>query len=128
MLKIRREQTEAFREVEIKGFEDRMLDHLWTLFPANCEVLGDASLRRLVREGITRAARYGIDTEYGVCVFVDAMFAYGRDFDTDPSLPWALEILTSRSIRGQHLRADRLFDAALEHLDAARGIRAEEVR
>lgn len=127
MLKIRREQTEAFREVEIKGFEDRMLDHLWTLFPAYCEVLGDTKLRRLVREGMSRAGRYGIDTEQGVCVYVDAMFAFGRDFDTDPSLPWAAEILTSRSIQGQHLRADQLFDAALDHLDDARGIRAEEV-
>lgn len=126
MLKIRKEQKQAFAKREIKGFEDRMIEHLDTLFPAYCETLGEPAVRRLIGLGIERAARYGIESENGVCIYVDTMFAFGRDFDADPSLPWAHALLVDREIEGPLLRADALFEAALDHLEEARGIRTEE--
>ncbi len=126
MLKIRKEQQKVFREREVQGFEDRMWDHLSVLFPAYCETLGEPAVRRLVRHGIARGARYGLVSERGVCVYVDAMFAFGRDFDVDPALPWAAKILKGRAYKDPALRADALFDEAIEHLEEARGIRAEE--
>jgi hypothetical protein len=106
MLKIRKEQQKVFAAREVQDFEDRMWGHLGVLFPAYCATLGEAAVRRLIRHGIARAARYGIVSEKG--------------------LPWAAEILTARAVKSPHLRADLLFDTALEHLEEARGIRAEE--
>jgi hypothetical protein len=126
MLKIPSTQKQAFRKRELQGFEDRMIAHLGVLFPAYCETLGEPAVRRLVQLGVERAARYGLVTERGACIYVDVMFAFGRDFDGDPGLPWARAVLVDRAIDGPLLRVDALFDAALEHLDEARGIRAEE--
>ena len=127
MLRIRKEQKEQLREREIRAFEEDMLKHLGILFPAYCEAFGPAALRRMVRLGIERAARYGIVSERGVCVYIDAMFAFGRDFDTDPSIPWAGEILGRKSLETEVLRVDELVDEGLERLEEARGLRAEEI-
>jgi len=126
MMTIRKEQKQAFVERELKDFEDRMVEHLVSVFPDSCEALGDPAVRRLIREGIARAARYGIESERGVCIYIDAMFAYGRGFDADPNLPWAARILTDPSIDGPLLRADELLNATVEHLEEAQGIRADE--
>lgn len=126
MLKIRKEQKDALREREIRDFENRMWAHLRILFPAYCEPLGEVRVKRLVRLGIERAAKYGIISERGVCIYVDAMFAFGRDFDADPALGWAKDILTDRSIEGEFARSDRLMEEALNRLEDAPGIRMED--
>ncbi|MEP7125545.1 MAG: hypothetical protein ABJE95_31725 [Byssovorax sp.] len=126
MLKIRKEQKQAFARRELEGFQDRMIDHLGALFPAYCEPLGEPAVRRLIELGVERAARHGVVTERGVCVYLDVMFAFGRDFEADPALPWARAILVDRTINGPLLRADALFEAAFDHLDEARGLHAQE--
>jgi hypothetical protein len=126
MFKVRKRQQGAFSEEAVKDFEDRMVTHLGKFFPAYCDTLNDGAVRRMIRYGIHRAAAYGIVAERGVCIYVDAMFAFGRDFDRDPAVPWAAAILGNRKIKSPVARVDRLFDAAFEHIHEARGIRAEE--
>lgn len=125
MLKVRKKQRAALLEEAIRDFEDRMVVHLEKLFPAYCDVLGEAAVRRLIRYGILQAETYGIVAERGVCIFVDTMFAFGKSFDTE--IPWAKAILTDKKIKTPIARADKLFDAAFDHIKEARGIRPEEV-
>lgn len=125
MFKIQKEQMTAFRQEAMTAFEERMSAHLHKIFPAYCEAFGDDAVTRLIRYGVRRAERYGIVAERGVFVFVDAMFAFGRDFDEDPEFPWAAAILGDVEAKPLD-KVDRLFDAAFEHIDKARGIRAEE--
>jgi hypothetical protein len=101
-----------------------MVRHLEKLFPAACDALGEPAVRRMIRVGIRDAAAYGIIAERGVCIYVDAMFAFGRDFDRE--LPWASAILRDRRLKNPVARADALFDAAFDHLRDARGISVEE--
>lgn len=125
MFRIHKEQMSAFHEEAMKAFEDRLAAHLYKIFPAYCEAFGQEAVTRLIRYGVRRAERHGIVVERGLFVYVDAMFAFGRDFDEDPRLPWAAKILRDPEATPLD-KADRLFDAAFEHLDEARGIRAEE--
>ncbi len=62
--------------------------------PQCCKSLGDAALRRAISYGVQRAHNYGITSECDVCKYLDLMFGLGPDFDRDPKLPWAKEILS----------------------------------
>ena len=117
MLRIRKEHKKRFYERELRAFEESMLGHLRDLFPDKYATQDEQSVRALVQAGIAKAAKYGIRSERGVCIFIDAMFALGEKFDEDSQLPWAREILTDKSIDGELLRADELKDALIEHLD-----------
>lgn len=123
MLRIKGEQMAVFSEEAVKDFENRMIVHLRKFLPAHVEPLGDAQIGEFIRRGIERAASHGIVNERGVCSYVDGMFVFGRDFDTDPNLSWASAILGDRSLKGP-TKAARLFDAMLKHLSAAPGITA----
>ncbi len=92
-LPIRAEQYQAFVQASLQNFETRALAHLCEFFPEQCQSLGDAGLRRAVAYGIERARSYGISAESEVCQYLDLMFGLGPEFDCDPNLPWAAEIL-----------------------------------
>ena len=117
-MNLRREQIEVFRELMSKRFEDRMVAHLERHFPEQCRALGEAGTREAIQYGIEQAASYRIVAERDVCKYIDVMFAYGRDFDTDPKLPWAGAILRDETLGGPRDRVDRLCSVAIEHLDA----------
>lgn len=122
MFKLKRAQKEVFSDAARRDFEDRMVAHLNKYFPVYCEPLGEERVRRLLAYGVERASSYGIVAERGVCVYVDAMFSFGRDFDADPRFPWAAAVLTDRALRDPLVRADRLFDAAYDHIEEAPGL------
>jgi hypothetical protein len=79
----------------------------------------------VIRYGLIRAGNYGIIAERGVCIFVDAMFAFGKRFDVE--IPWARGILMDKKFKSPIARADALFDAAFDNISEARGIRLEEL-
>jgi len=116
---------EAYREVALRDFEDRVVTHLRKFYPAECANLGEEQIRRLIRYGIVRARSYGLTSERAACIYVDVMFAFGRDFDRDPSLPWASQVLNREDLSSPMERAACLFGRAYQHWDEARGIGAE---
>lgn len=101
-------------------FEERMLVHLKKYFPEVCNELGEEEVRVLIRYGTDKAEKYGITSGNNVCLFIDVMFVFGKDFDTDPSLPWGAAIL--QSALGQNRKTKVLFDTALNKSSDARGI------
>ena len=114
MLTIRTQQLAVFARAETKKFEDRLLIHLNRFFPKPSRALGEPKLRETIRHGIKRAASYGITAERDVYKYVDLMAVFGRDFDTDPRLPWAGETLRTR--RNPTTKIQALFGSARRHL------------
>ena len=112
MLTIRKEQMDAFSHAALRIFECRMVAHLNRHFPKRCAKLGEDGVREWIRYGIERARTYGIVSERDVCKYIDVMFVYGRDFDTDRRRPWAGQILNDPVIMPPAVRTNRLFRAA----------------
>jgi len=116
---IRQKQMEAFSQAAIQSFEDRMVIHLNEFFSEQCKALGEQKTREAIRYGIQRAAIYGIVSELDVCDYIDLMFAFGRDFDKDPQLPWAGQILNDLTIKNPTIKVNYLYDTAMEYLHQA---------
>jgi hypothetical protein len=118
---IRDRQMASLSQANIQRFEDRVAEHLNRSFPANCKILGPSGVEEIIRYGIRRAASHGINLERDVCKYIDVMFAFGRDFDRDPHLPWACRILTDEDFTNSTARMERLFEEAKMHKTAQAG-------
>ena len=117
MLTIRKEQMSAFATAVGRNLECRILKHLKGVFPRECRRRGEASVRASVRAGIAAGRAYGLTDDYDVSRYVDLMFIWSDDFDTDPRTGWARAILTDDS-----LRPGEKLDLLMERTKAA-GIR-----
>ena len=95
MLVIRESQIDAFPIGLEAAFEKTAVDTVRDLFPEVASIPGvtDEHLLRMIRYGFSVAAEYGIDDEQNILLFVSFMFLFGFQFDTNPNLPWASEIL-----------------------------------
>jgi hypothetical protein len=116
MFRIRAEQVDAFRVAAVRSYEDRVAAHVERCFPQEFGDLGDLKVRRIIREGISRASNYGIVSERDVCLFIDLMVELGPNFDTDAEFPWASAILQDREEDGSE-KIDRVFSMALAWTD-----------
>lgn len=119
---IRKKQIEAFSQAAVKGFEDRMVARLYKGYPEQCQELGKASLGELIKYGIKRAAKYDMKTEYAVEKYIELMVIFGRDFDANTELPWAGQILSDKTFKNSKVKADHLYDTAMNHVDQSSGI------
>ena len=90
-----------------------MVVHSREFTPPLCEVLGEAQLRVALRRALRRAHGYGFTYRGPLRLFLEMIFLYGSDFDTDPQYPWAAMILRSRE--DQMTRAERLFSKVLDY-------------
>ncbi|HYO53139.1 hypothetical protein [Archangium sp.] len=115
MLRVTKEQFEAFSKQLLKSFEDRMVGHLWEFFPNRCKKIGDEQVRNTVHQGISRAASHGFVSERHVARYIDVMFFLGLDFDTSHESPWVANILARHNLT-QEEKLQRLHDRALAEL------------
>jgi hypothetical protein len=113
MFRIRPEHLAAFAQVSLDDFEDRMVEHLGEEFSEKCAALGEAAVRETIRHGVNRAAAYGLEDEYDVCLYLEVMLRLGRDFDKDPRQAWAVPILQDKT-RDPLDRAERLWEQVFE--------------
>ncbi len=114
MLKIYPEQNDAFAQAAVRDFEARMARHLRRFFREECRILGEDSLFETIRHGIRRASSYGIVNERDVALYLNLTLALGRDFDSDPLLPWARAILVDPALPEPWLRMGRLYRTTVE--------------
>lgn len=113
MLTIRREQMELLGKEMERRFIERTVAHARRYFPARCRELGEKGTRETVVYGLERAKAHGFSAEADVSRYIDVMFAYGRDFDRDPGLPWARRILEDRAMSDPEQRINALCDEAI---------------
>lgn len=122
MLTIRREQMGVFRLTAYHHFEEEMVLHIKQFTPRHAKIVGEASVRRVVGTGIERAKEYGLTNRGPVRFFIECMFMFGSDFDTDPQYPWNGEILNDPNLLGQMERGDRLYDKVMDYVDKVIGV------
>lgn len=118
MLSIREGQMAVFSKIAAQKFEDQMVAHFKRCFPRELDSLGEPKARELIQRGVTRAASYGIRGQRDACKYIDLMIALGSDFDRDPNLSWASQILSDRGLRDPTRRVTRLQEAAIEYLNS----------
>lgn len=118
MLTIRKEQFDEIGHRLAHRWEDTMVLHLETFFPERTSELGEKGVRDAIDLGVKKSAKYDIYTERDICKFLNFMFAYGFDFDTDPELPWAKKILTNPAYTRPNLKLHLLEKAADGEIDA----------
>jgi hypothetical protein len=117
MLIIREPQMAALSEDLIRRFEDRAFDHVQRYFPQQCDAIGESATRYYVAEGIHRARRYGLESEYDLLRFLNLTFAFGSDFESRPEHAWMLEFLNDSQL-WPTARMDALMAAVLEPPEA----------
>lgn len=118
---IRDEQIEAFEEVRMPEFEDRMVEHLAEFSPLHSKSLGEKGIRGLIRTAMQRAENHGLTRKGPVKFYIETTILLGIDFDTDPQYPEIAKILGDASIADQTERADRVHSWLMGFLDAAGG-------
>lgn len=111
MLKLREEQMLVLARASQQAFEDRALAHVHQYFTSRCEVLGTEGVREALQHGIERARSYGFTSERNLCKYLNLMFTFGLNFDLDPELPWAAELLGLGGAPSR--RMARLYETAL---------------
>lgn len=115
LLLVRSEQMKVFQEVASSGFEDELCAlHKKRSDSGLSKVLSDEELRETVRCGIGKAQAYGFTERGLVRFFVELMVRFGKNFDTDPLLPWAAGVLNNEAIKDQRERAVILREAMEE--------------
>lgn len=115
MFQVRPAQMEVFEQAALRRFEDEMVVHLRQLAPQHCNAVGEEGLRQVIRTGFKRAASYGLTNRGPVRFYIDLMIMLGSDFDTDPQYPWAAALLKDLAVPDQMIRADRLYEKAMDY-------------
>jgi len=100
-------------------FTDRVSEHLMRYFDLPCRIAGDACVRETIRVGVARARRWGLTLEASAQSYIDHMVMLGSDFDSDPQLPWAREILERK--QPELARMDSLHAQAQDYMARTAG-------
>jgi hypothetical protein len=124
MLEIREEQMAVFDQAARKTFEDEMVEHLAEFVPKQCEVIGEQQVRKVIQLGVERARIYSLTNRGPVRFYIELMFVFGSDFDTDPLLSWAAEILGD-VLTNQMAKAGRLYEKTNDYLEKVSGPRKQ---
>ena len=112
MLVVRGQQLEALQLAALKTFEDDMVAHLQQFAPKHCQVIGDPAVRQAIRLGINRGRTYGLTNRGPLRFYIELMFMYGSDFDTDPQCLWASQVLAD-TFPNQMTKSNELYRKAM---------------
>jgi hypothetical protein len=121
MLRIQSSQQAAFDEIALLDFEDEMVEHIEDYAPMNSKLLGNSGVRKVIRLGFDRAEGYGLTSYGSVQFYIELMFMFGSDFDTDPLLPWAMQALRDPAPSDEMARAMELYDGAMDYIERVVG-------
>ncbi len=110
MLKIRKEQVDAFLPRTDREVVDFIVGHLREESPELIERLPADVLREMVGNGVGRARGHGLRRLEDLTAFVSIMFEIAPDFDEQPALR---RVLRDDNIPADE-RMDRLFAPELD--------------
>lgn len=113
MFNLRREQLKIFEDAAARELEAKLVARLRSEQPGDCESFNDEALAGFVRYGVDRARVYQFTSEPEIARYIKVMLILGKDFDRDPSYPWAARTLTDPNLGSAAAKLDRLSAAAL---------------
>lgn len=119
-MEIRQEQMDVLAEAARRDFENQLVLHVQEFSPRSFEILGEPVVREVVQAGMARAEEYGFTNRGPVQFYIELMFMFGSDYDTDPQYPWAHEILSDAD-GDQMVRADRLYEESMDFVQKVAG-------
>lgn len=119
MLVIRKEQLKVFEAEAERAFAAHLIEHIAGFAPELFGVAGESGVHAFVHIGLERAERYGLTNRGPIRFYIELMCSLGIDFDTDPQLPWARDILNGTS--DQTSRADELFASSARYFEEVIG-------
>ncbi len=96
MLVIQKSQMEAITQslqTLPPDFEERMIEHLRTIFRDKLSSTNDDELSAIIQSGIIRAEYYSISTERNIALLIDLLVGVSEDFDTAEQTRWIRSIL-----------------------------------
>lgn len=126
MLLIRQAQVNALRDLPRRNFEGQLIRHFYRHYPRECNSAGPEGMRRFVRTGLQRAARYGLLTIDTVASYIHVTIMLGWAFDSDPQLSWARTKLTDYA-ESPEPRIHALADTAIDYLGNVAGETGEKI-
>lgn len=100
------------------NYEKRMVRQLGKRFPGGCLGMSEKDLVATVQQGIQRAALRKITSEKHVGEFIALATVLGQEFDMDPKLQWADDMLAELTPQNASEVLDALTQKAAEHLAA----------
>jgi hypothetical protein len=128
MLVIRQGQMHVFGVDSRARFEQGIAWHFLKTYPRECRQAGGPdAVAKLVAAAVERALHLGFTAQEQVSLFVALRFILGIDFDRDPQIPWAGQMLHGRKIRNPSLRINAIYDRMLEYLGETAGDHCEFV-
>jgi hypothetical protein len=101
MFVIRQAQVEAMLEPMRRRFVEGTRAWLRDKYARKLEATPDEALRALVRQGMSRALKYGIDTESSMALFIELMVAVAPDFDDREQAAWLKGFLENPQVPAQ---------------------------
>ena len=107
MLVIRKEQWEAMHEARWDAFYRKLLHDARARHPDTYADSIDDAVLELIAWAANKARAYGLLTREHVTRFVHFVLQYGRDYETQPDLAWAVKILNDPTLVGAE-KLDRL--------------------
>ncbi len=123
MLTIRDEQMAVLGRIGDSQTADRAVAHLRNCIPEVCAALSEMELREIIRWGRNRSRRSGIEREGDFFRYLNLMFMFGFEFDTDPRYPWAAHALGAAGMPPS-AKVDLLMDHAMLFCAQNRGVQS----
>lgn len=111
VIQVYNKQMDTMRKVVEQGFINEMSAHVKQFFPDYCSKFEGGGLQAYCENTIEKAASFGYETERDIFLFLNVMVLLGPNFDSDPSLEWAQEILKNEIAEPEY-NLEELADAA----------------
>jgi hypothetical protein len=115
-VRVREERLDDFAGSQATTLREDLLLRLRNVFPQKYEYVGEASLRKLIEQGVEEANNYGLTDGGGIAVYISLMYMLGAGFDRNPQFFWATEILNNEELQESTAKTDRLNSAAMNYL------------
>src|SRR5712691_6941904 len=100
MLVIRKAQMDTLDAYSRAAFRRRMFQHVAADFPKRAAELNPEGVQRLIEASIAKGVDYGITSEEDLQSYIDLTVELGMDFEEQPDLEWARQILEKDSVSG----------------------------
>ena len=108
MLTIRKEQMTLLAEHMREIYVQKTLKNLAKLFPEDPKAQDETAMRALIKEGIVKAAGYGITGERETSLFIFLMQEHGAGFEKQKDKRWMQRILLNEELEEEQ-KMDLLY-------------------
>jgi hypothetical protein len=98
MRRMRVESMQAFRDLRLGLFLERLARHVEEKYPEKVDGLGPEEVRSRVARLCDRSRHWGLTSEAHVTAFTDLSFEWGDGFEDDPGRKDVRAVLRDRSV------------------------------